>query len=183
MEPHKGVALLLDALVSVEDVHLDIYGDGPERQALETRASQLGLGERARFHGFAPYAELPDIYRGFDAVAVPSLRTKRWVEQFGRVAVEAMASGVPVLASADGSLPEVVGDAGILVPTGDAAAWRAAINRIAADPELRERLGKAGQEQAHRYGWRAIARAQMDFYLDAISSLESPAERRGGVTV
>ena len=110
LEKHKGVALLLGALAALDNVHLGIYGDGPERQALEARASQLGLGERVRFYGFAPHAELPDVYRRFDALAMPSQRTTRWVEQFGRVAVEAMASGVPVLASADGALPEVVGD-------------------------------------------------------------------------
>ena len=91
LELHKGVGLLVDALVGIEDVHLDIYGDGPERQNLESQTVQLGLAERVRFRGFAPYAALPDLYRGFDALAVPSLRTKRWVEQFGRVAVEAMA--------------------------------------------------------------------------------------------
>ena len=75
--------------------------------------------------------ELAGVYRRFDVVAVPSLETPSWIEQFGRVAVEAMASGVAVVASDSGSLPEVVADAGILVPPGDVGALAGALGTAA----------------------------------------------------
>jgi glycosyltransferase involved in cell wall biosynthesis len=170
LEAHKGVGVLLDAIAPLSDVHVSVFGDGPEADALRQRAQRLGLAARVRFHGFTPAAELPDAYRTVDVVAVPSQETSAWVEQFGRVAVEAMASGVPVIASDSGSLPEVVGDAGILLPPTDIGAWTAAIATLRDDPERRAQLGERGRTRATAYSWPAIARAHLDFYEDVIAA-------------
>jgi glycosyltransferase involved in cell wall biosynthesis len=155
LESHKGVAVLIDALTQVPSAELRVVGAGPDRTRLEERAG--ALGSRVRFVDFVDHASLPGLYRTFDVVAIPSLPTPRWKEQFGRVAVEAMASGVPVVASADGSLPEVVGPGGILVPPGDPDALADAINQLLEHPELRDNYARAGREWVSRYSWEAVA--------------------------
>jgi len=164
LEEHKGVHVVLDAIAPLRDVHLTVVGDGPFGPELRERAHRLGLGPAVSFEGFSDHDTLPDIYRRFHVVVVPSLTTPTWVEQFGRVAVEAMASGAAVIVSAGGALPEIVGAAGVLVPDGDVAAWRSAIARLAADPGERARLVAAGTERARRYSWPAVAAAQAQFY-------------------
>ena len=71
------------------------------------------------FHGYVEEADIPGTYRHFDVLAVPSVPMPGWLEQFGRVVVESQASGIPVVASASGALPDVVGEEGLLVPPGD----------------------------------------------------------------
>ena len=83
---------------------------------------------------------LPDVYPTFDVLAVPSVPVPGWLEQFGRVVVEAQAAGVPSVASASGALPDVVGASGLLVPPGDPAALAAALVRVLDEPGLWERL-------------------------------------------
>src|SRR5207245_2798836 len=118
--------------------------------------------DRIRVVGYVHQRDLPSLYREFDVLAVPSLTTPTWIEQFGRVAVEAMATGIPVVASDSGSLPEVIGDGGLLVPPGDPRALAAALDRLAGDPAERARLGKAARSRAEHYSWDAIARQQVE---------------------
>ncbi len=175
LERRKGLDIVLEAIAPVDGVRLDVYGDGAERSALESAVDRLGLGERVRFHGFAGYTALPDVYRSFDALVVPSQRTPRWVEQFGRVAVEAMASGLPVLASADGALPEVVADAGVLISPDDVLAWRVAIEELRDDAAMRSRLGVAARNRAQRWSWAHIAETQRGLYADAVAGRNDDA--------
>jgi glycosyltransferase involved in cell wall biosynthesis len=164
IETRKGVGVLVEAMHGLDGVELELYGDGPELPALTARAECLGLAGPVTFCGFTPETSLPEVYARFDAVAVPSLRTPSWVEQFGRVAVEAMAAGVPVLASDDGSLRDVIGDAGLLVPAGDVEAWHKAIHAVATDADLRAALRESGLARARHYTWAAVARAQLNLY-------------------
>ncbi len=90
-------------------------------------------------------------------LAVPSLTTPGWVEQFGRVVVEAMACGVPVVASDSGSLPDLVQGVGLLVPEGDPSALAEALVRVGRDPELAQRLRDAGLARAAECSWPAVA--------------------------
>lgn len=164
---HKGVQVLIEALRRLPlHVVLHIVGSGPYRQVLE--ALSRPLGDRIRFVDFVPHEDVPDLYRRFDAVVIPSIPTPSWREQFGRVAVEAMASGVPVVASADGSLPEVVGPGGILVPPNDAEALALAISALVDDEDLRGRYATAGREWAQRYSWGAIAEQHLEMYREAV---------------
>jgi glycosyltransferase involved in cell wall biosynthesis len=167
--PQKGVVVLLETVAKEPDWHLDVVGAGPDGPRLRERADALGLQDRVRFRGAVPHEDLPGVYRSFDAVCIPSLRTPRWVEQFCRVAVEAMASGVPVVASDDGSLPDVVGDAGLLVPPGDAAALHAALTRVASNGELRTSLAARGLERSRRYSWAEVARQHAELYRKVLT--------------
>ena len=164
IEARKGVHVLVDAVARIPHATLDLVGDGPERAAVEAQIARLRVGHRVHVSGYASQDDLPDRYRTFDVVAVPSLESPGWIEQFGRVAVEAMASGVPVVASDSGSLPEVVGDAGILVAPGDVTALTDALCRLVADPGERRRLGAVAQQRAQRWSWRHIAAEQVELY-------------------
>jgi glycosyltransferase involved in cell wall biosynthesis len=166
LERHKGVQILIEAIARVPGAVLDVVGGGSFEPELRAMVDRLGVADRIRFEGFSSYHDLPDVYRRFDVVAVPSLTTPTWVEQFGRVPVEAMASGVPVIVSRSGSLPDVVGDAGLLAEAGDVASWAAQLGRLAGDPALWSALRRSSRARAEHYGWTSIARQQADLYRE-----------------
>jgi glycosyltransferase involved in cell wall biosynthesis len=168
LEPHKGVEVLVAAVAATPGTELEIVGGGPSHAAVAQAVARSGVSDRVRLTGFVAPDELAGIYRRFDVVAVPSLETPSWIEQFGRVAVEAMASGVAVVASDSGSLPEVVADAGILVPPGDVGALAGALERLRDRPEERTRLGGAGRRRAARYGWDQVAARQLELYRSVV---------------
>ncbi|NUT57308.1 MAG: glycosyltransferase family 4 protein, partial [Agromyces sp.] len=109
--PEKGADVLLDALTRDPRLRARIVGAGPAEPALRARAVELEVADRVEFTGPIDPDDIEDFYRSLDVLAVPSLPTPTWTEQFGRVAVEAMASGVPVVSSDAGALPAVVGGA------------------------------------------------------------------------
>jgi glycosyltransferase involved in cell wall biosynthesis len=164
--PHKGVDVLLDAVVGDPRMRVEIFGAGPESDRLVAQAARLGLGDRVTFHGHVEEEDIPDTYRQFDVLAVPSVPMPGWLEQFGRVVAEAQASGIPVVASASGALPDVVGEEGLLVPPRDAAALLASLRRLLDEPGLWEHLRAAGIAGADRYSWASVAEAQLALYRD-----------------
>lgn len=180
LAPHKGVDVLLVAVAGAERLTLRIVGGGPSEGDLRARVAELGLAERVEFLGHLPERELPAFYRSVDVVAVPSLPTPTWLEQFGRVAVEAMASGTPVVASASGALPDVVGGAGVLVPPGDAAALREAL--LGLDDDAVARLRDAGLARARESSWEAVAEAYEGLYRAAahLPAGDQPVGERDG---
>jgi glycosyltransferase involved in cell wall biosynthesis/GT2 family glycosyltransferase len=157
LHPHKGLDVLLDAAEADPRLHVAIAGAGPYEGELRRRAATPALAGRVTFHGHLAGDELTAFYRGLDVLAVPSVAAPGWLEQFGRVAVEAMAAGVPVVASDSGALRDVVGGAGVLVPPGDAAALAAALASVALDPARAAELRAAGLARAAEYTWEAIA--------------------------
>jgi glycosyltransferase involved in cell wall biosynthesis len=164
LETHKGIDVLLDAIAPYPGWTLDVIGGGPAETALRRQAAGLGLGDRVRFLGWADQNDLADHYRTFDVLAVPSIDTPGWSEQFGRVVVEAMASGVPVVASRAGALPEVIGAAGLLVTPGDANALAAALNDLAIDAVTWCELRRRGLARAAAFTWDAVAAGYLDLY-------------------
>jgi glycosyltransferase involved in cell wall biosynthesis len=162
--PQKGVDVLVGALAHDNRLDADVYGAGPEFETLVTLADELGLSSRVTFHGYVDEAALPEVFPTFDVLAVPSLPVSGWLEQFGRVVVEAQASGVPVVASASGALPDVVGQAGILAPPGDPMALAAALVRMLDEPGLWDRLRSEGTESVGRYSWERVAELQQALY-------------------
>lgn len=164
---HKGVDVLLRAVLADERLHLRVAGGGPAAPAL--RKAAAAAPGRITFLGSLDEADLPDFYRGLDVLAVPSLDTPTWVEQFGRVAVEAMACGTPVVASRSGALPDVVGGAGLLVPPGDSVALGEALARVGTDPVIAAGLREAGAARAATCSWPEVARRYHQMY-SAITS-------------
>ncbi len=175
--PHKGVAVLVDAAALDDRFDVEVYGAGPEAAALRERAVRLGVADRVTFHGHVEESALPDVYRTLDVLAVPSVPVPGWLEQFGRVVVEGQAAGVPAVASASGALPEVVGDAGLLVPPNSPAALRGALARLLDEPGLWARLRAAGVDAADRYSWAGVAELQQSLY-ERVTGPDRPAADR-----
>lgn len=159
LRQEKGHAVLLEAFSSVvrsiPDAALLVVGDGPDRGDLEARVQALGIGDRTVWVGERNPAELSRLYAAMDLVAVPSL-----FEGFGLVAVEAMAAGKPVVASATGGLMEIVVDGvtGTLVPAGNRAALAEAIVSLLKDPAGAAAMGRDARRIAkERFSLEAFA--------------------------
>lgn len=154
--PVKGFDLLLEAFAAVAakepDWVLDIWGEGPERGALEAQAQGLGLAERVRFPGLT---ERPfEILRGADLFILSSR-----AEGFPNVLVEAMACGLSVISTDfGGAAKEIIRDGvdGVLVPSGDSAALASALLRLMSDPATRARLSERAPEVVARYSSERI---------------------------
>ncbi|HFD39690.1 MAG TPA: glycosyltransferase family 4 protein [Anaerolineae bacterium] len=167
----KGVDLLLTALAALEgDWRASILGSGPACEALQAQVQSLGLSGRVSFGGWIDSARMPDHYRSLDVLVLPSRTRPNWKEQFGRVLVEAMACGVPVIGSDSGEIPHVIGKAGLVFPEGQAEALRAHLARLLADGELRAALARRGRERvlAH-YTQAQIAAQTYRVYRDLLS--------------
>jgi glycosyltransferase involved in cell wall biosynthesis len=140
----KGIDTILEALAtpSGRDKRALIVGDGPERAALEQQTADLGLSDRVTWEGYVPHDRMAGVYGKMDLLAVPSRTVTGWKEQFGRVVIEALACGVPVVTSDSGELPELVArtGGGWVVPEGDATALASLLARVDAErAELRNR--------------------------------------------
>ena len=168
--PHKGVDVLVRAVALDDRFDLDVYGGGPEDPAHRALAAGLGLTDRVAFHGHVDEPALVGVFPAFDVLAVPSLTTDGWVEQFGRVVVEGQASGVPVVASDSGALPDVVGETGLLVPPADPAALAAALARFLDESALWARLRAAGLDNVGRFSWSSVADQQRALYERAVAA-------------
>ncbi len=161
---HKGVDMLVEAAALDDRLVVEVFGAGPESGNLVALADRLGVSDRVAFRGHVDESAVPGVYRRFDVLAVPSVPLPGWVEQFGRVVVEAEASGVPVVASASGALPDVIGEGGLLVPPNDPASLQAALSRFLDEPGLWERLSQRAVADSARYSWSSVATTQMDLY-------------------
>jgi glycosyltransferase involved in cell wall biosynthesis len=175
LEARKGVHVVIAALAALvanptgaPEVELEVHGSGPHEATLRDLVAAHGLHRRVRFHGYCAHDHLPDVYRRLDVVVVPSQTTPAWVEQFGRVAVEAMASGVPVVVSASGALPEVVADAGVVVPEADVEAWAAAIRSLAEHPDETRRRAILGTARARDFSWESVAAEHAALYEEVL---------------
>lgn len=168
--PEKGVDVLLRACAGLRgDWRLEILGEGPERPRLMALARELGIDSRAQFLGQVPSTEAPDYYRRMDILVLPSLSRPNWVEQFGRVLIEAMACGVAVIGSASGEIPWVIGDAGLTFPEGDADALRATLAGLLADETRRRELAQQGRARVLAHFTQAhIAEATAAVYREMV---------------
>jgi len=146
--PEKGVDLLLEAVSDLTGIwRLHIVGKGPQQSSLESTARRLGVGDRVTFEGALPSLRMPAFYRELDALVLPSRSQPNWVEQFGRVLIEAMACGVPVIGSDCGEIPHVIGEAGLIFPEGETLALRECLTRLMREPGLWAELSRRGRER------------------------------------
>ncbi len=163
--PHKNLPRLLDAVAGLpaEVGRLVIAGVRPAmRPGVEAACAMRGLGHRVTILAPLPAETLPLLYQGATALACPSL----W-EGFGLPALEAMACGTPVVAADRGALPEVVGDAALLVDPTNVDALREALYNVAVHAPLRAVLRAAGLARARAFSWRQAAEATVAVYREA----------------
>ena len=163
--PEKGLAVLLEAAAALDPApRLRIAGTGPMAGALDRADASGPLAGRVEVLGRLESGQMPGFLNSVQVLALPSLDRPNWMEQFGRVLIEAMACGRAVVGSDSGAIPLVVGDAGLIVPQADPAALAGALARLRA-PGLRRRLGEAGRERVlANFTHRRVAAASADFY-------------------
>lgn len=166
IKPHKNLERLIDAFYRVrqdgldEDLRLLLIGDEISKYATLRRAvHRYQLHKYVRFLGFVPDETLAVLYRLAHVFVFPSL-----YEGFGLPPLEAMASGTPVVTSNVSSLPEVVGDAAMLVDPYDPAAIADAIRQVLTEPELRADLRRRGLDRAREYSWERSVKRIREIY-------------------
>jgi glycosyltransferase involved in cell wall biosynthesis len=162
----KGVDRLLCACAGLGGAwRLKLLGSGPEAKFLRGLSGKLGVSGRVEFLPAVPHAAVADFLREIDVLVLPSVAVKGWAEQFGHVLIEAMSAALPVAASKSGSIPEVVGDAGLLFPEGDVPALQKILANLQDDPKLAEALGVRGRERVlERFSWERIAGRTAEIY-------------------
>jgi D-inositol-3-phosphate glycosyltransferase len=138
-------------------------------RALQELAKQLGIDTHVRFVPPVDRATLAQWYRAADLVVVPS-----YSESFGLVAVEAQASGTPVVAAAVGGLPFAVGDSGLLIDGHQTADWSAGLESLLADPDRRNLLSRKAVEHASQFSWEATTDRLIEVYAEAAASRNAP---------
>jgi glycosyltransferase involved in cell wall biosynthesis len=134
----------------LKDFIFAVAGKGAQKENMEKLIAVTGTADNFRFLDFISYDEIPGVYRMADVLVLPSYPTMTWQEQFGMVLVEAMATGVPVISTLSGSIPEVVGNAGILIPPGDYRALTDALIELMEDRSLREGFSQKCRDRAER---------------------------------
>jgi len=165
IEPRKNLLMLLEAygaLLARAPTAPDLVVAGRKGWLFEPvfeRVQALGLAPRVHFTDWIAEADAPALMNAAEVFLYPSL-----YEGFGLPPLEAMACGVPVLCSNASSLPEVVGEAGLLLPPQDAAAWTNALERVLDDPALRQDLRGRGLARARQFTWEAAARQTLAVY-------------------
>lgn len=175
----KGLLVLLDALANLRgDWRLHVIGSGPLEAAARQQAARLGLDGRIHWERGVASTLVPERLRTFSVLVQPSLTRRHWKEQFGRAVMEAMACGVPVVASDSGELPELVGQAGTLVPEGDSQALGETLGRVLADGPLRAEQARRGRARvlAH-FTHRRIAEQTVAAYQVALGQRPAAAAR------
>ncbi len=167
--PLKGLAHLLLAIKDISrklNVQLIVIGSPKKDGVIETLIRDLGIGDRVTFTGRITHAAFVQEYARASVAVVPSL-----YEGFGLPAGEAMACAVPVVSTTGGALPEVVGNAGVLVPPGDAGALGRAIFNLLNNPDQAAELGLAGYRRVRQaFTWKAAAQKTVEVYRSAIDA-------------
>ncbi len=164
LEPRKNHATALQALARLKatgDSHQLVVagGKGWLFEPVRAQVVELGLENDVIFTGYVPQEDVPALYTGADCVMMPSL-----YEGFGFPVLEAMACGTPVVCSDASSLPEIAGDAALLVAPTDDEALATNVRRVLDDAELAASLVKRGLERAAQFSWNECTRQTADLY-------------------
>lgn len=180
LDERKGVHVLIEAMAQLPaEATLDVYGRGEERyaQTLRAQVDRLGIGDRVSF-GVSERADLRRLYAAADVFVFPVT----WEEPFGLVPIEAMACGTPVVATGTGGSGEFLVDGGnaLLVPPDDPRAIADAVERLAGDPALREKLAEGGLRTARELNVTRLVDVVEAWHVSAVSRFASghPPSRR-----
>ena len=161
--PRKNLSVLVQALAKLAPAQRPtlvlVGGDGQNAAAVHELPARLGVADHVRAVGRVDDATLIELLHGARALVHPAL-----YEGFGLTPLEAMSAGTAVIASDAGSLPEVVGDAGLLVGPRDVDGWAGAMARVMTDDDLHAQLTGAGQQRASTFTWQAAAHATWEVY-------------------
>lgn len=171
--PRKGIDFLLLALRELladpelknRRIRLQIVGSGAGRDRVEKLIARLGLGDACAFSGAVTYDQMPDAFRGVNAFVLPSVATEEWQEQFGMALIEAMACGIPCIASLSGAIEEIAGNCALLCQPNDFLALYRNLRGLIRDPARGEDLGRRARARAVKhFDVRQHADALSDVY-------------------
>jgi glycosyltransferase involved in cell wall biosynthesis len=173
LSPYKGPDVLIRAMPkimeSLPNSRLVLVGEGTLREKLEQETKELGIDQRVQFTGFVKdNLQKAMFFHAADVFVLPSVTSQ---EIFGIVNLEAMAAGVPIVASKIGGIPDVVtdGDTGLLVPPNDPDAIAKAVVTLISDPELGRAMVERGLKRVEAYSWASIAERTEKIYEEAIA--------------
>lgn len=148
----KGIDTLIRAVSMLEaNVVLVILGSGPDENRLKTLVAELSLDSRVIFISAVPSFQTKPIMSMLNVLVLPSRTTKQWKEQYGRVLIECMSLGIPVIGSDSGAIPEVIGDCGIVFHEDDVTDLAESIKRLMYDEALASDLSRRGIERAREF--------------------------------
>jgi glycosyltransferase involved in cell wall biosynthesis len=161
----KGLRLLTAALDDLRTPWRALFlGGGKLEGELRGWAARYSDG-RVRILTKVPHDRVAPFVSAMDVLAAPSQTTPRWKEQFGRMLIEGMACGVPVVGSDSGEIPYVIGDAGEIVHESDVKRWTETLGALLENSGRREELGKAGRERAETlFSWPIVGRKHLEFF-------------------
>ena len=165
--PLKGLFFLFQAvaeLAKIQDIHVTVVGEPKKDGDIVKLVRKLGIGQRINFTGRIDGQEFVRQYARATMAVIPSV-----YEGFGLPVGEAMACGVPVISTTGGALPEVVGDAGVLVPPADSAALAGAIHELLGNPKKAKKLGLAGYRRVQEhFTWKRAAEKTVAAYREVL---------------
>ena len=165
----KGVRVLRDALERVSAPWRALFVGGGPLEA-ELRAFEKRHPSGVKVVTGVAHHDVPAWLNAMTILCAPSQTTVRWREQFGRMLIEAMASGLPVIASDSGEMPFVVDGAGVIVSEGDVSGWASAIERLLGDGgERRERAARGLETARSRFAWPIVARQHLEFFEELLA--------------
>lgn len=159
----KGIKDLIDASNKLDFSHqLLLIGNGPDKEYFKT------LSDKIVWVDAVPSDKLSGYYSALDAFALPSRTGKNWKEQFGRVLVEAMLCGVPVIGSSSGEIPNVIGEAGLVFKEQDPNDLADKITLLHSNPGLRKELSQKGLKRGAGFDWKFVAEKVYNIYIDLL---------------
>lgn len=186
LHSEKGIFDVLEAFAALRlpDTVLFVVGSGPHQSLLQKQARDHGVAQRVVFAGAIQRTRLRPYLHAMDCLVVPSRTTPTWKEQFGRVIVEAFLSGVPVIGSSSGAIPELIGDDGFVYPEGSIAELANTIRAVVQDVALRQERAQRARARALRsYTWQAVATQRYHLYRDMLGVRDHAVTRRSPILV
>ena len=166
----KGLDILIEAVSRLDHCQLLLIGAGEYEESMRRLAARKGFADRLQILSPLPREKVPPYLASMDALVLPSRTTPGWMEQLGRVMLEAMAVVVPVIGAESGAIPEVMGDAGMLYPEDRPGALAQCLEKVRDSGELRREMIQRGKTRIEEhYTWRRFAERCHDLYQRVVS--------------
>jgi 1,4-alpha-glucan branching enzyme len=176
----KGVQHLIEAMpaivASFPDVSLQIVGEGNLSDELAALCRSLGVHEHVEFLGYVPHEQLPELYQRAELFVQPS-----FYEGMSNTVLEAMACGLPIIATGEGGREELLCDNSLMAPYDDPTALAEGVAALLSNPEKVAVMGQVSSEIAEHYSWAAVTESYLSIYHDLIDSSHAPRAARQGL--
>jgi len=176
----KGVQHLIEAMpaivASFPKVSLQVVGEGNLSDELNAQCRALGVHEHVDFLGYVPHEQLPELYQKAELFVQPS-----FYEGMSNTVLEAMACGLPIIATCEGGREELLRDNALMAPYGDPTALAEGVAALLSNPEKVTVMGQVSSEIAEQYSWAAVAKSYLNIYHDLIDSSHAPRTTRQGL--